>query len=220
MPELKPEYIYSIFCDFAAHIPYKKAVRNPIKIQSNGYDINPDTQLDVIFRSLITHRVLWFKFWHQRTGINLETIEFQGTKSQKYSSKNKLTLLLFYIDLISTVLWKYHKSDPDLMEDDSSLLKRAMNLIYEVEAKQFHNHRFESLSNSKNNIRKQNITQFSFLWNWIATLVSRYGSKKLQSIVFYNGNGYISRIIQRGFCEICVYSIGGLNKRLSTFYPS
>ncbi|KAA1099707.1 hypothetical protein PGT21_050007 [Puccinia graminis f. sp. tritici] len=218
-PELDPRSIYNFLCTLPSSLPSKEQDKNEAIFKSTLPN-HSCKRYDLSFRKLLFHQSLWFKFWYERTGINLEEIEFKGSYQRQIMAKNKLTLLLFYIDTISTVLWKYCQDKSDVYQNDNSLLKQAMNIIFEVDVTQFYNHRFERKSHEANFYKNQENKnkKFALIWDWIATLITRHGSKKLRDVIFYQGDGYFSPFTQQGLHFICFYSIDKLNHRLATHY--
>jgi hypothetical protein len=78
---------------------------------------------------LFSNRFLWYLFWYKRNGIKLQENQFHF--------QERFVLFLFYIDMISTILWKY-------MIDDFSGLRYEIKFLFQKATEIFSQH-YESV---------------------------------------------------------------------------
>jgi hypothetical protein len=187
-----------------------KAVRESILIDSIDH--------------LLSTRQLWHFFWNKKSGIQVS----REVQRRNYNFEIKITLFLFYVDMIGTILgdqWNFQNNS------DLSLLEQAHNLVLELE-KGAHLEEYPEFPSDKHAQSTPSISRMferklrptfcreklSLNWKWIAILIMRSENQHLKNIFFQKGNLTLHQTIQTFFNSIFFYSIRNLNIRLEKYY--
>ncbi|KAA1110917.1 hypothetical protein PGT21_034254 [Puccinia graminis f. sp. tritici] len=159
-----------------------------------------------------SNEMQWFMLWEKRAGNNLEE-----KKDISLIDRRGFALLLFYIDMIGTLLQKYYPTDSN--DPSLTLLKKAIELAEpRVQDKTYSLHKFGSVSNieKKKGNDRQGVRPFTVNWNWISTVIVESGQENLRRLLFQDRKNF-PNIISAFFNDIFFYSIKGLNERLKTY---
>ncbi|WAR53662.1 hypothetical protein PtB15_3B170 [Puccinia triticina] len=160
----------------------------------------------------------WIKFWEERIGKKLMNLEDRLVEKRSYA------LLLFYLDMIGTLLQKYHQTNPDSVDDPSlPLLKKAVELVEpQLKNNNFRSHKFANsipmVEEEKKNHAdmKVPVGVYTFNWEWISTVIMESDIKNLHIVLFQDAET-IPDATRGFFNDIFMYSIHSLNQRLKAY---
>ncbi|POW11001.1 hypothetical protein PSHT_08628 [Puccinia striiformis] len=222
IPKVQPNYFHMIFDKLIlSHQILQKCKISPSRTNNVTRDLESNKHkkmLDDSSNTFYKNSDLWFRYWKERTGIDLIRIHFDGHRKRSLQARKTFTLLLFYLDMIGTILRNYsdvctggHNSDSGAI-----MIKKAWEVCSQLSANNFLDYRFGSISPAPRTLRSLPILQLC--WNWIAALITGLENKNFANIFFYTGKTYVDRIVQIGFNNIFCYSFQTLTKKLLVLY--
>jgi len=63
-------------------------------------------------KELMSVQACWFQFWRDRAGITIPDFELGfGNVDDRQNFKNELTVFLFYVDMVATILREFRNVD-------------------------------------------------------------------------------------------------------------
>ncbi|POW06686.1 hypothetical protein PSTT_08790 [Puccinia striiformis] len=222
IPKVQPNYFHMIFDKLIlSHQILQKCKISPLRTNNitRGLDSNKHKKmLDDSSNTFYANSDIWFRYWKERTGIDLIRIHFDGHRKRSLQARKTFTLLLFYLDMIGTILRNYSDACIDGSNSDSGaiMIKKAWEVCSQLSANTFLDYRFGSISPAPKTLRSLPILQLC--WNWIAALITGLENKNFANIFFYTGKKYVDRIVQIGFNNIFFYSFQTLTKKLLVLY--
>ncbi|KAI7949001.1 hypothetical protein MJO29_010666 [Puccinia striiformis f. sp. tritici] len=222
IPKVQPNYFHMIFDKLIlSHQILQKCKISPLRTNNitRGLESNKHKKmLDDSSNTFYANSDLWFRYWKERTGIDLIRIHFDGHRKRSLQARKTFTLLLFYLDMIGTILRNYSDACIDGSNSDSGaiMIKKAWEVCSQLSANTFLDYRFGSISPAPKTLRSLPILQLC--WNWIAALITGLENKNFANIFFYTGKKYVDRIVQIGFNNIFCYSFQTLTKKLLVLY--
>ncbi|KAH9459597.1 hypothetical protein Pst134EA_019738 [Puccinia striiformis f. sp. tritici] len=128
IPKMQPEYFHLVFDKLILSHQYSlKSMDLPSttnKIKESP--IKHKQRYISAFNDFYANSALWFRYWKDRTGIDLTRMHFHGHLQRSVSAKKAFTLVSFYLDMIGTILQNYHDaySDGSTSDIGSIMIKK------------------------------------------------------------------------------------------------
>jgi hypothetical protein len=188
------------------------------KIKSESQESRKELRVDS-FSQLLSKRHVWYSLWRKRAGIQIE-----GYKhfTNYFEFQINLTLFLFYVDSIGTILKIYHAPNLNDGKDlNSILLNKAFDLAFElgdiqIKTSDDKKNGFSEMEFPTELSNNRCIKSKSLVWKWIMNLIIRLDNGLLKKIFLLGNHPYHNPCAKKSFNDIFFHSITNLNQRLKT----